>query len=270
MAHAETYRLLLETVTAEMRQMTPAAAQQLAFEITSIVNASLGRASSSSAHLEIAERLVPCGVRNIGTLTLGWHAYRIAHEPSSISPEEHSSTKVVCTLPVSIRTVPSVRSGLMERGIWAGSLMTSISGLINNAQQELVVVTPYWSTQGVVSLLRHVTRATMSGVSVTVLTQPRHRMKNEEAEALRIFVDSLGNLHAKVTARCPQADGVYTPLLHAKAVIRDGIEAYIGSANFTASGVEQSFELGVHVGGSTAAAVTHWAKAIEQHCEIWN
>ena len=58
-------------------------------------------------------------------------------------------------------------------------------------------------------------------------------------------------------------------MLHAKAVIKDGVEAYLGSANFSNGGVEQSIELGMRVGGEQAVAIRRWAQAMVEIFDDW-
>ena len=60
-----------------------------------------------------------------------------------------------------------------------------------------------------------------------------------------------------------------SPFLHAKLIIADAARVYVGSANFTSSGLDHGLEAGVLVMGESANAFARWANAIEAACEPW-
>ena len=56
--------------------------------------------------------------------------------------------------------------------------------------------------------------------------------------------------------------------MHAKLIIADAEKAYVGSANFTRSGLDHGIEAGVLIKGPVARSFHRWAKAMERGFEI--
>lgn len=269
MGRADTYQLLVDSIAAEMVKLSQYEARQLAFDITSLINSAMINEVPSSKESGRAERLMPAAVRNVSSLTAGWDAYRVTHEPGTVSIQDLSQTRVVCTLPSSLRNQQSIRKLGTESGIWAGSLMKSIYDLINRAERELVIVAPYWSIHGVDSLLRHVTRDSMSGVQITLMTPPRCKLDSSDIDGVIKMRDTLISKKATVRIYSPKIEDGRVALLHAKTVVMDESEAYLGSANYSASGVEQGFELGVRLHGAGARGIKMWAETLCEHFEKW-
>ena len=67
----------------------------------------------------------------------------------------------------------------------------------------------------------------------------------------------------------PIAHEGLTPIMHAKLIIADGVKAYVGSANFTKSGLDHGLEAGVLVEGETANAFSVWSRATTASCDAW-
>lgn len=269
MGRADTYQLLVDSIAAEMVKLSQYEARQLAFDITVLINSAMINAVPSSKESSSAERLMPAAVRNVSSLTAGWDAYRITHEHGTVVAQESSQTRVVCTLPSSLRNQQSIRKLGTESGIWAGSLMKSIYDLINQAERELVIVAPYWSILGVDSLLRHVTRDSMRGVQITLMTPPRSKLDNSDIDGVIKMRDALIGKEAMVRILSPKIEDGRVALLHAKTVVMDDSEAYLGSANYSVSGVEQGFELGVHLQGAGARCIKMWTETLSEHFEKW-
>lgn len=269
MVLADTYSYLVETIARSMREMSSTEARALASDITTLVNASLSKVIGTQHNLELAGGMVPEVVRNSSTLSVGWDAYRQVHESQSGGLIRAVPVTVLCTLPPSFRNTSLVRCMAVQTGIWAGTLMTEMYELIQTANQEVVIVAPYWSPQGVAGLLRHVTRSDMHGVKVYIITQPAKDLKKEGLDAIQLLRQGLAIKSANVTILSPKREDGKTPLIHAKTVIRDGIEVYLGSANYSANGVEQSFELGVRLQGPAAQGVRDWVGVLMDSFEAW-
>jgi len=92
-------------------------------------------------------------------------------------------------------------------------------------------------------------------------------MKEDDAEGLHHFVKTMHDVGADVRILAPRSYEGLTSIMHAKLMIADDIRAYVGSANFTRSGLDHGFEAGVLVEGEVVTAFAAWAQAIETVCE---
>lgn len=269
MDRADTYQLLVNAISKEMRMMEKPEAMQLASDITAVINNKLARKNGTTDCDSMVERLIPTSVRNLATLTAGWDAYRRTHEQFGAALQRGDQARVICTLPSSLRNLPGTRKLGIDTGIWAGTLMAAIYELINQAEREVIIVAPYWSPSGVASLLRHISRKSMEGVNVIVMTQPRSELRHDELEGVLMLRDALLFKKAEVRILSPKEEEYRAPLLHAKTVVMDGCEAYIGSANYSSSGIEQSFELGIRLKGSSVIDLREWAGVLINNFEEW-
>lgn len=72
MDRADTYQLLVDAISTEMRRMERLEAMQLASDITAVINNKLARKNGPTDCDSMVERLIPASVRNLATLTAGW------------------------------------------------------------------------------------------------------------------------------------------------------------------------------------------------------
>ena len=266
MSRSDTYDVLKEEIARAMTGMSTDRARKLAEKITFLINDHLsGRKSIPDS--EAAAKLVPQEVRTMTMLTVGWDAFY--QSSGRVTELATDSMTVICTLPPAYRNSKSTRKMSSNSGIWPGSLMRAIHELIQSSSSEIVIMAPYWSTQGVEELTRNITRDSMAGVTVIMLTQPRSNLTHDAVLAITQLKDWMENRQANVTLYCPKADSDPVPLLHAKAVVRDKLEAYVGSANFSLGGVEQSIELGVRISGSAVRGLREWIDTLIAYGEVW-
>lgn len=260
---ADTYEVLVGQITAAMQPLSQPEAKELAVELVQLVNTSLAGADDFMPSAAAAT-LLPPSMRTPGALLAPWDAYHRVHEPDIGIARPYPAADLLCTLPASIRNEASARRLAHDQGIWAGSLMTRVHELINAAEETLYLVCPYWSELGVGNLMKHITRATMTGVRVVVLTRPRESMDDDDLRGIITLRQELERRGASVLVKAPDRDRQgRSPLVHAKVVIRDGAEAYLGSANFSMSGMESSVEVGVLMDGQLASRLQAWAEALE-------
>ncbi|MEB0114118.1 phospholipase D-like domain-containing protein [Variovorax sp. RTB1] len=158
---------------------------------------------------------------------------------------------------------------MTNTGLWGGSLLVSLGQMLAQTRRELVVFSPYWRVEGVKSLLAAVGRARYDGVSVIVYTQSANRIATEDQQGVRCFKNLLQIAGAKVAILAPKTINGASPFIHAKLMIADGVRAYVGSANFTSSGLDYSIESGVMVEGEVARSFGKWAQALSASCSLW-
>lgn len=270
----DTYKILMQKLAGLMERMPRQTALALAAELTTRVNLKIINPTSSPPHRyaneveqEIAGAL-PHHLMNRATLTLPWDAFRMAHnDPSQNDNPEDFAPRLVCSLPDSMES--SMRVVSSNTGIWSGTILDALASLMGYAKEEIILINPYWSVQGVEALVRRVVRPDFSGVTVTVLTQPRRDHAPEALEALHNFSAMLNARDARCSLLSPPASEHRTPLLHAKALVADRQDAYLGSANFTGSGMDSSVELGIRFGGALARQLHDWLFALSHQLQEW-
>jgi phosphatidylserine/phosphatidylglycerophosphate/cardiolipin synthase-like enzyme len=141
--------------------------------------------------------------------------------------------------------------------------------MFNQVAQEIQIVSPYWSSRGITVLLRHITRTDFTDVRIRTLTQPQHKLGPDEISAIFAFRDFMLSRGAKVEIASPEESGGRIVLVHAKAVVRDRAVAYLGSANLTLNGIEQSLELGAVLRGAQALQLSRWIDTIASGMTMW-
>lgn len=216
-----------------------------------------------------ARKLLPCfppETWNLLTVGLPWEAFGIAHGGLN-NYGVASSARALCSAPAHMDALLALQAG--ASGLWGGSLLVALGQILGGVKQDLVIFSPYWRTNGVQSLLAAAGRKSYAGVNVSVFTQPRARMGPGDQDGLMFFIDTMKAGGASVLVRAPSTHDGLTPILHAKLLIADGTTGYVGSANFTKSGLDHGLEAGVLAKGEIANAFFIWSKAIVATCEPW-
>jgi phosphatidylserine/phosphatidylglycerophosphate/cardiolipin synthase-like enzyme len=147
--------------------------------------------------------------------------------------------------------------------------LVALGKILEATRNSLVILSPYWRVDGVRSLLSTASRNNYAGVSVRVLTQTACFMKADDRNALNFFIAKMRESGAIVQTYSPRTIGGLTPFLHAKLIVADSNKAYVGSANFTSSGLDHGIEVGVVLEGEVASAFAIWASALEAACDPW-
>lgn len=254
--------LLVKGLTEHMRALTGSQARLLAHDLTEQVNAELAVQKRIPERNERNGDMLPCFPRETwNSLTVGvpWEAFARAH--GALKNEATQSVVTpLCSAPAQLDELLAVQA--VGSGLWGGSLLVGLGKILVGAREEVAIFAPYWRVDGVRSLLSAAGRASYSGVKVKVFTQQSIRMKPEDLEGLNHFVETLGKAGAEVYVLTPRVvDGVL-PFIHAKLLIADGARAYVGSANFTMSGLDHGIEAGVLLEGLAAKAFMQWAIAL--------
>ncbi len=262
-----TYALLVQRIAGVMAALPRSEAADLAYNMTAAVNAAI-RGQPFEGDSEQIRDLLPPATRTLPSLTCPWDAYQRAHAPGNATLR--LEVEPLCTLPASIRLTPEVRQVSGGTGLWAGSLMSCIHNLMDTAHQELLIMVPYWSVGGVKSLLRHMMRPSMEGVGVTILTRGRDElMEDGQLPAVDHLVTDFKRRGARVSVFSPTLVEGKRSLVHAKVVIADRRRAYIGSANFSTSGIEQSLEVGVRLEGRAVHVWGQWIHTLKDLFDEW-
>lgn len=132
-----------------------------------------------------------------------------------------------------------------DSGMWGGSLLTVLGKIVCSAKSELILCSPYWRESGVASLLSAAGRSGYDGLDVLVHDGPL--MKDEDRQGLGYLIRRMRTIGAKLRMITPLGVQGWRPFPHATLVIADGSCAYVGSANFTLSGLDHAIEAGLIV-----------------------
>jgi len=255
--------LLIQGLAQHFRGMSEAQAKAQAHDLTCCVSSEVAKASSiSGPHL-------PCFPKESwNELTVGvpWEAFSLAYSNQRSQPIA-SRVQAVCSAPAHLDA--ALANQALDSGLWGGSLLVALGEILKGARHELFIFSPYWRVDGVRSLLSAVGRKNYLNVHVQVITQPQARMKRDDREGLVFFIDTMILCGATVRVCSPVPVDGFTPFLHAKLIIADAEKAYVGSANFTSSGLDHGLEAGILVEGEAAQSFSLWANAIVVTCEPW-
>jgi len=260
---------LIKGLAKHMKFMTEEQSQKLADELTALVSANImGIHQGNPVAASPLERLPSFPKETWNELTVGvpWEAYSHAH---GLYGEQviNSSTQALCSAPAQLDAILAEQA--INSGLWGGSLLVALGKIFAGVNKDLTVFSPYWRVDGVKSLLAAAGRQYYAGVHVTIFTQPKFLMRAADKDGLLFLINTLGQAGAIVQVLAPRANEGITPFLHAKLIIADGVTAYVGSANFTKSGLDHGLEAGVLVEGEAAVAFSAWSKAIASTCLPW-
>lgn len=258
--------LLVDNLANHMRGLPESAANRLAHDLTCCVSAHLGNFPTPDGRTPELS-VFPQEIWSVHTLGVPWEAYRAVF-PQAGGAVEHHEVKPLCSAPAQLDGVLAPQA--TQSGLWGGSLLAALGRLLGSARHDMAIFAPYWRADGVQSLLSTASRNDYSGLRVRLFTQAAYRMGASDQEGVNHFVKKMQSMGAQVQTYAPMDDynGI-APFLHAKLMVADAKRAYVGSANFTASGLEHGIEAGVLLTGEPAASFGRWSQAVETICRSW-
>ncbi len=129
----------------------------------------------------------------------------------------------------------------------ADDLRAAILEIIASAKRQLILASPFWDQETTQELAELVERRLSAGVEVTILGRFAEPSESRTTPSFR----KLAGHHCQVVSwfhAGPGQSAVQT--FHFKVAIADeGRTAYLGTANFTTSGLRSRMELGVILSG---------------------
>lgn len=145
--------------------------------------------------------------------------------------------------------VSVVATGTAWVGSGVGSVNTAIENLLRKATTE-VQIAVYDMTGGADEFLAIVRSLLARGVPVTLVVNRFDKKGTKMREGLRILAARYPHLALFDFAPPDEMED-----LHAKVVVRDRVEALVGSANLTWRGMVLNHELAVVVSGPPASTI---------------
>ncbi|GAB3375106.1 phospholipase D-like domain-containing protein [Spongiibacter taiwanensis] len=143
----------------------------------------------------------------------------------------------------------------------AGSLLGFMAALLFEAKEQLLIVNPYWSVDGVNNLKVYKGKDVSAPRSITVMTWPSPNYGDRAG--LKAFCDWMEaeGSSLKILIPKPLANG-QLPLVHAKVMATDTMKGYLGSANISENGLQRSIEAGVALQGPAVEQLRRWFDGI--------
>jgi len=196
------------------------------------------------------------------SLSVPWKVYQ-AQILDAQYIHDHAEREIEAIL----ATVPhdyEVREPLLQSCLapFEGSLVAYLANLIQSCREELLIVNPYWSVEGVETLSRRINFEKVD-IEKIVFIAPAN-MDRLDMEGFTSFVRLFSNITSNVSIWTPKENELgFIPAVHAKVIISDSNKAYIGSANLSANGLSKSIELGVGLKGNVVKNIKDWFDGIK-------
>jgi phosphatidylserine/phosphatidylglycerophosphate/cardiolipin synthase-like enzyme len=136
---------------------------------------------------------------------------------------------------------------------WGRSLQEAAVHMIDAAQEDIIICSPFLDRVGIGSLLAELRAAAYRGVALTIITttSAQHQASSEEALALleRELANAPHTRRIHTITYNPEQPGIP----HAKLILADRTVALISSANLTRAGLRENLEVGVRLEGDAVA-----------------
>lgn len=155
----------------------------------------------------------------------------------------------------------------------ASDLRAGLVGLIAEAQEHLLLASPFWDKTTMTDLGNILERRLNGGIHVDLLVRtiaPSREGGQDSAQILE-HLSQHSNFHIW-TWNAPLAEDHFgTQTFHFKCIIADhGKQAYLGSANFTLASFRSRMELGVLLDGDDACALSRIVTQALRIARVWS
>ncbi len=157
-------------------------------------------------------------------------------------------------------------------GAEASDLRAGLIGLLAEAQEHLLLASPFWDETTMIDLGNILERRLNGGIRVDLLV----RAIAHPREGTQRFTQILEHLaqhpgcHIWTWNAPLAADHFGTQTFHFKCIIADhGKQAYLGSANFTVASFRSRMELGVLLDGEDARALSRIVNQTISRAHAW-
>lgn len=166
----------------------------------------------------------------------------------SIRNVDQDNIRICAAIPLEVSE--SVSSSIRTKAV---DLRAGILDIVSSAQLKIMLASPFWDEVTAEELVELLSRRLEAGVSVELLGRPEPaggwpliRTELGAHSACRVFEWDVPS----------KSDPFGSQTFHFKAAVSDnGARVYLGSANFTLSGLRSRMELGVLLSGKIAGKV---------------
>ena len=157
------------------------------------------------------------------------------------------------TLPQLVWTLPAMHVSHTSR---RKTYSEAVIELINQAEEQLMLVSPFFDSAGLGRLLSPLMDALLRRVKVVILTNDALNLASLTSRAIEELRQEVERARVDLIGYTGEAsnghDRLTHTLLHAKLVICDRSRILIGSANLTSYALSVNFETGVLLGSAAA------------------
>lgn len=134
----------------------------------------------------------------------------------------------------------------------ASELRSTIVNLIAASHEEIIMASPFWDRQTVDEFVPLLRARLEDDVRIALIGRPASG-GSVQRSAIDTIQAELANRDRFHWYNVPNE--LNNVPFHFKAMVMDGVKAYVGSANFTVRGLRQGFELGVLLEGPLATSI---------------
>jgi hypothetical protein len=174
-----------------------------------------------------------------------------------------TTAEIVLTKPVKPSRLEEALSGLGWKIAELEVTSEAFRGLASSTKERLVVMTPFLDLAGAEWLVNLLERTPAGAERIVILRhvfEPSHPSYPSGYPAVQ---ERLQQLDVKVfDYSLPRTGGPGVETFHAKVVVRDNEQVYVGSSNMNRASLEYSMELGVLLLGEAATVVSRVISAI--------
>lgn len=117
--------------------------------------------------------------------------------------------------------------------------------LCSSAATQLFLVAPYLSSAGLDALRAPIATSAQRGAWIRLVTGNLDHRNRANRRALATLVEGSEGAIIRRQLRILTATDKLPALIHAKIILADGKQGYLGSANLSQSALDRNFELGV-------------------------
>jgi len=142
---------------------------------------------------------------------------------------------------------------LATPGASVGSILTHIESIVRSAREEIQVVAPYWEAPTLTSILK-CAKIDEEGPSLLLMLVGHHGTSSNTPTILS-WLKPIWPLERASVYVHPSAMWGSQDYPHAKCIVVDRTQGYVGSANFTQRGMASHFEVGTRLDSRDANAL---------------
>lgn len=146
-----------------------------------------------------------------------------------------------------------------------GSLVVRLVELLAGADEEIVILNPFFTTQAFGNIVGPLSGALERGVSVTLITRYLTYGRDEDSrDFVRKLFDGDSPPKGLTLYEYIDPDDDSSATIHAKMTIVDRNRAYLGTANLTHRGLHENLEIGVIFQDATVDQLTRFTDDLRE------
>jgi phosphatidylserine/phosphatidylglycerophosphate/cardiolipin synthase-like enzyme len=137
-----------------------------------------------------------------------------------------------------------------------------ILSVAESAIERLLIVSPFMGSKNIEVFKRAIAVSAENGARIIVVTLGPDQYK-ANAKSLELIIQGENGLIIKPKLRVLSGTINALSMLHAKLIIADGKDGYLGSANLSGSGLDDNLEVGVRLDSIQSKAFDELVKNFE-------